>query len=84
MPVLTDSALYAVLRGNFDAAGLRRERGEVVDTTDWRFGSVQPLVTSRYLGPIIDVESMTACPCGRHWINEDAAQAHKCPAREKG
>lgn len=79
--VLTPTQLHAVTRSHgFDADGVHRERGEVLDTSTWR--STKPLVDSRSLAPFYGSEdSLTTCECGRRWLDAASAADHRCPER---
>lgn len=82
MPTITDDALYVIQKGGFDADGVTRERGEIVDTTGWK--NVRPLVDVRQLAVVpIAIGDAITCDCGRRWISNDTASAHDCPARSK-
>lgn len=79
--------LVVVLRGSFDANGVTRQRGEVLETSDgWPYGRITALVDARYLGlaPYDLLETMVECGCGRKWLNEDAKNTHECPAAKSG
>lgn len=79
--LVANTTLYVVLRGSFDADGIQRERGEILDTEKWR--NVKPLVDARYLAAITTaaLETIVDCPCGRQWIDQEASDRHRCPAR---
>lgn len=77
--------VHIVLRGRgFVANGIQRERGEILDTTEWRLTSVRSMVDQRILGTADYSLNDTAvkCECGRLWENEERASAHDCPARK--
>lgn len=64
---------------------MQRERDEVLDVSDWRPGIVRSMVDTRRLvpAPTDDPDAYTTCPCGRLWLDEAAAEAHRCPARTR-
>jgi hypothetical protein len=74
--------LYVVQRGAFEADGIVRERGEVLNVSAWR--NYKALVETRYLAAAgYDLlDTMVDCGCGRHWESQEAADAHDCPARK--
>lgn len=77
--------VHIVLRGRgFVANGIQRERGEILDTSDWRLTSVRSMVDQRILGAADYSLNDTAvtCECGRMWENEERAADHSCPARK--
>lgn len=76
--------LVVVQRGKFDALGVTRQRGEVLEKAGWPYGRVQALIDSRYLAvaPYDLLETMVECDCGRKWQNEEASITHECPARK--
>lgn len=78
--------LVVVLRGSFEANGVTRQRGEVLDKSGWPFGRVDSLIEGRYLGvaPYTLLETMKDCACGRRWQDQAARDTHSCPAEEKG
>lgn len=78
----TLSRTHVVLRGSgFEADGLRRERGEVLDTSGWR--NVKPLVDNRDLAPAPreGLATYKKCECERAWIDDESRTGHRCPAR---
>ena len=76
------SQLFIVQRGNFNADGIERERGEILNCSGWR--NYKALVETRYLAPAqyTLLDTKVDCPCGRHWENQERADAHRCPARK--
>lgn len=67
----------------FEAAGIPRIAGEVVDATMWR--TTATLVDKRYLAPLLPTHSPVSCHCGRAWLDPDQADRHcGAPAPEKG
>lgn len=80
MPTVIEDPLYLVMKGRFDALGVSRERGEIVDTSEWK--NVRPLVDTRALSVVpIRIEDAISCPCGRRWVDEQSSLAHACPVR---
>jgi hypothetical protein len=77
--------MVVVLRGSFEAHGVTRSRGEVLDDRDWPFGRIARMVETRYLevAPYNLLETIAVCPCGRKWQTEEIKNAHDCPARPK-
>ena len=76
------SNLFVVQRGNFEADGIIRERGEVLNVSGWR--NYRALVETRYLAPAAYtlLDTIVDCPCGRRWEDADHANAHRCPSRK--
>lgn len=76
------SVLFIVQRGNFEADGVMRERGEVLNVAGWR--NYQSLVNTRYLesAPYNLLDEIVECECGRRWKDADSKNAHPCPARK--
>jgi hypothetical protein len=74
-----------VLRGNFDADGIARQRGEVLSGKIFRDSyRIQALVNTHYLDHAkYDLgETIVGCECGRKWETAAFADTHNCPARE--
>ena len=82
LPSTNLSDLFVVQRGNFEADGIVRERGEVLNVSGWR--NYQALVNSRYLvgAPYDLLDHIVDCECGRRWKDSESASAHPCPARK--
>ena len=74
--------LFVVQRGAFNADGITRERGEVLNCSGWR--NYKALVDTRYLAPAQYnlLETIVDCKCGRRWETQDWADAHQCPDRK--
>lgn len=73
---------YVVLRPFSGDVGKRFVRGEVVDTSDWRFAKV--LVENRYIAPLPFGSDLPE-PDGNgvRFINLDKAQTEAIPAKKR-
>ncbi len=81
--LLDQRTTHVVLRGPLSALGVECQRGEVVDTSEWR--NVQPLINTRRLDVLQYGAEPVASSDGRRWINAEFRDAHEAtlvkPAR---
>lgn len=67
----------------FEGGGVLRERGEIVDTANWR--TSRQLLSLRYLAPLPAGSDIQECNCGRFWTDADSMAQHACvkPSRRR-
>lgn len=75
---------YHVVTRPFEADGHELFRGEVVDTTTWNQGNIQPLINVRRLETAPwNLQSIVAVckDCSRAFISQEFLDQHACTER---